>query len=106
MRMRLLVAGLSRWKKTSLAWLVALKSATGQETSDSRSVPCHTGRADRWGALEFAEWRLPRLFAADERVVFLREPILAFFVTAIGCFPWNPERKRFAGTMFAHRRGC
>src|SRR3954453_5138239 len=47
MRMRLLVSGLSRWNEMSLVRVVALKSATGQLTSESRKLPCQTGRAGR-----------------------------------------------------------
>src|ERR1043166_8930243 len=55
----------------SCARVVALNSATGQLTSDSRRLPCHTGRAERArGACRFSfEGLAPRCAG---RAVFLR----------------------------------
>ena len=90
--MRLLVSGFSRWKEMSLERLVAPYRATGQETSDRRRLPCHTGRADRRASLEFAGLWCPR--GAVLALVFLRSALRR----AMGLFPENSERKRPYGT--------
>src|SRR5436305_14580542 len=66
MRIRLFVSGFSRWNEMSWLRVVALKSATGQLTSDSRRLPCQTGRVGRFrtvpGSFSFDgfEWLFAR----------------------------------------------
>src|SRR5690348_11278045 len=86
MRMRLLVSGLSKWKEMSFDRLTAPNSATGQDTSDSRRLPCQIGRADsRASPVSLAALR------CVEALCFLA---FAFFFAAMVENPGRPEEKR------------
>src|SRR6188508_1768819 len=77
MRMRWLVLGLIRWKCTSALRSTAVKSATGQVTSESRKWPSQVGRI----ALPLA---MTSLLGIDQRLDGLAQGHRALVVVAPG----------------------